>query len=74
MADGRVVDRARTWCSMIGVPYFRYSPQMSEDIAMDEKSDEKLVKMLFETKVYIHSNISSLQQLALLLNGDSMTY
>lgn len=22
-ADGRVVDRARAWCSMIGVPYFR---------------------------------------------------
>lgn len=23
-ADGRVVDRARAWCSMIGTPYFRY--------------------------------------------------
>lgn len=22
-ADGRVIDRARAWCSMIGVPYFR---------------------------------------------------
>lgn len=22
-ADGRVVDRARAWCSMIGVPYYR---------------------------------------------------
>lgn len=22
-SDGRVVDRARAWCSMIGVPYFR---------------------------------------------------
>lgn len=70
MADGRVVDRGRTWCSMIGVPYFRFSPQMSEEIAMDEKSDEKLVKMLWETKVYIHSNIESLKQLALLLNGN----
>lgn len=28
LADGRVVDRARAWCSMIGVPYFRFNPQM----------------------------------------------
>lgn len=29
LADGRVIDRARAWCSMIGVPYFRFNPQMS---------------------------------------------
>lgn len=29
---------------------------MSEDIAMDEKSDIKLIKMLFETKAYMHAN------------------
>lgn len=39
MADGRVVDRARAWCSMIGVPYFRFNPQMSVDLPMDEKMD-----------------------------------
>lgn len=39
MTDGRVVDRARAWCSMIGVPYFRFNPQMSVDLPMDEKMD-----------------------------------
>jgi hypothetical protein len=39
LADGRVVDRARAWCSMIGVPYFRFNPQLSVDIPMDEKLD-----------------------------------
>lgn len=39
LADGRVIDRARAWCSMIGVPYFRFNPQMSVDLAMDEKMD-----------------------------------
>lgn len=43
---------------------------MSEDILMDEKSDEKLVKMLWESKVYMHSNISHLQQLAIFLNDN----
>lgn len=55
-SDGRVVDRARAWCSMIGVPYFRFNPQLSEDIAMDEKSDAKLINMMWEVKAYMHAN------------------
>lgn len=55
-SDGRVVDRARAWCSMIGVPYFRFNPQLSEDIAMDEKSDAKLINMMWEVKAYMHTN------------------
>ncbi|KAK9502817.1 hypothetical protein O3M35_011519 [Rhynocoris fuscipes] len=68
LADGRVVDRTRAICSMLGLPYFRFSPQLSEDIAMDEKSDVKLVNMLWETKVYIVSESKQLQKLATLLN------
>lgn len=37
LSDGRVVDRARAWCSMNGISYFRFNPQLSEDLAMDEK-------------------------------------
>ncbi|XP_053684981.1 85/88 kDa calcium-independent phospholipase A2 isoform X2 [Sabethes cyaneus] len=55
-SDGRVVDRARAWCSMIGVPYYRFNPQMSVDIAMDEKIDEPLINMLWEVKAYMHAN------------------
>ncbi|XP_039429871.1 85/88 kDa calcium-independent phospholipase A2 isoform X5 [Culex pipiens pallens] len=55
-SDGRVVDRARAWCSMIGVPYYRFNPQMSVDIAMDEKIDEPLVNMMWEVKAYMHAN------------------
>uniref|UniRef100_A0A182JLQ4 phospholipase A2 n=2 Tax=Anopheles atroparvus TaxID=41427 RepID=A0A182JLQ4_ANOAO len=54
-SDGRVIDRARAWCSMIGVPYFRFNPQLSVDIAMDEKMDEPLINMLWEVKAYMHS-------------------
>ncbi|VEN62812.1 unnamed protein product [Callosobruchus maculatus] len=67
-SDGRVVDRARAWCSMIGVPYFRFCPQLSEDIAMDEKSDEKLCNMLWETKAYMHANVNTMKELADILN------
>lgn len=34
----------------------RLNPQLSEDINMDEKSDEKLIKMLFEAKAYMYAN------------------
>ncbi|XP_064215860.1 85/88 kDa calcium-independent phospholipase A2 isoform X2 [Tribolium castaneum] len=67
-SDGRVVDRARAWCSTIGVPYFRFSPQMSEEIAMNETSDEKLCKMLWETKAYMYKNLNTIKQIADLLN------
>lgn len=56
LADGRVIDRARAWCSMIGVPYFRFNPQMSVDLPMDEKIDAHLINMMWETKAYMYQN------------------
>lgn len=67
LADGRLVDRTRAICSMLGKPYFRFSPQLSEDIAMDEKNDAKLVNMLWETKAYICSQDTLVNKLATLL-------
>ena len=61
------MDRARAWCSMAGVPYYRFNPQLSEDVAMDEKSDEKLVNMLWEAKVYVHSRRNIVKEVARLL-------
>ncbi|XP_037045409.1 85/88 kDa calcium-independent phospholipase A2 isoform X2 [Bradysia coprophila] len=66
-SDGRVVDRARAWCSMIGVPYFRFNPQLSVDIAMDEKNDLKLINMLWEAKAYMHANRNKVIELINLL-------
>jgi len=55
---------------MAGVPYFRFNPQLSEDIAMDEKDDEKLVNMLWEAKVYMHSRLSMVKEVARLLKKE----
>lgn len=68
-ADGRVIDRARAWCSSLGIPFFRFSPQLSEDVGMDEKSDEKLTNMLWETRAYMHSNMQEIQELAKILKN-----
>lgn len=66
--DGRVVDRARAWCSSLGVPYYRFAPQMSKDVAMDERADEILVTMLWEVQAYMYCNRDRVAELAALLN------
>ncbi|XP_071870530.1 calcium-independent phospholipase A2 VIA [Bombus fervidus] len=69
-SDGRIVDRARNWCSMIGVPYYRFNPQLSQDIAMDEKSDEILAEMIWSAKAFMHANRDQINELAAVINRD----
>lgn len=68
--NGRVVDRARNWCSMIGVPYYRFNPQLCEDIAMDEKNDEILADMIWTAKAFMHANRDQIRELAAVINRD----
>ncbi|XP_033211846.1 85/88 kDa calcium-independent phospholipase A2 isoform X2 [Belonocnema kinseyi] len=69
MSDGRVVDRARTWCSMIGVPYYRFNPQLTKEIAMDEKSDVQLAEMIWTAKAFMHANRNQIKELAAVMNS-----
>lgn len=71
-SDGRVVDRARSWCSMIGVPYYRFNPQLSTEVAMDEKNDEILVHMIWSAKAFMHANRDQVKELAAIINSSSL--
>ncbi|CAG9794023.1 unnamed protein product [Diatraea saccharalis] len=66
-SDGRVVERARAWCSSLGAPYFRFSPHMSADVAMDERADDRLVTMLWEAHAYMREHRDEVNDLAALL-------
>lgn len=66
-SEGRVTDRARAWCSNIHVPFFRFNPQLSQDIALDEHDDECLMRMMWETRAYMKSQAKVLAQLKPLL-------
>ncbi|XP_063216662.1 85/88 kDa calcium-independent phospholipase A2 isoform X2 [Bacillus rossius redtenbacheri] len=68
-SDGPVVDRARAWCSVMGVPYYRLTPQMSVTLAMDERQDSKLVNMLWEARAYMHEQREVMFELAALLTS-----
>ncbi|XP_015588619.1 85/88 kDa calcium-independent phospholipase A2 [Cephus cinctus] len=72
-SDGRVVDRARTWCSMIAVPYYRFSPQLSTDVKMDEKNDKIIADMIWTAKAFMHANRDSVKELADILARESST-
>ena len=54
-ADNRVIDRCRGWCSMAGIPFYRFSPHMATDIELDETDDKTLVDLMWSAMVYIHS-------------------
>ena len=66
-SEGRPVDRARAWCSMIDVPFFRFSPPLSEEVMMDCTDTKILINMLWETMCYLHENKTRIDQLATVL-------
>ncbi|XP_071386113.1 85/88 kDa calcium-independent phospholipase A2 isoform X2 [Centroberyx affinis] len=63
-SDGCAVDRARAWCEMTDTIYTRLSPQLSQEVMLDEVSDAVLVDMLWETQMYLYEKREILQSLA----------
>ncbi|XP_077462429.1 85/88 kDa calcium-independent phospholipase A2 isoform X2 [Stigmatopora argus] len=68
-SDGCAVDRARAWCEMMDSIYQRLSPQLSQEVMLDEVSDSILVEMLWETQMYLYDKREVLQSLAQALVG-----
>lgn len=66
-SDGCAVDRAAAWCEMIDTIYHRLSPQLSQEVMLDEVSDAVLVDMLWETQMYLYEKREKLQSLAKVL-------
>lgn len=65
--SGRVVERAQAWCHGIRVPYFRLNPETSEEIGLNETDNRLLVKLLWESMVYMRNRRDELRQLSQLL-------
>ncbi|TRY96989.1 hypothetical protein DNTS_001428, partial [Danionella cerebrum] len=62
-SDGCAVDRARAWCEMADINYHRLSPQLSQEVMLDEISDAILVEMLWETQMYLYEHRDVIQTL-----------
>lgn len=72
-ANGRLVDRAQAWCQTINVPYFRLNAPLSADVCLNETDNKLLVRVLWETLVYMRNSRAELDELAELLRplGDT---
>ncbi|KAI0236965.1 85/88 kDa calcium-independent phospholipase A2 [Lamellibrachia satsuma] len=66
-SEGQPVRQAKAWCTMIGVPHYRFSPQLMEEVQLDCAEDSPLIAMLWDTETYLHKNAHKLKQLAELL-------
>lgn len=67
--NAHVDDRAAAWCDSIDAAYYRLQPQLKDDVMMNEVKDEKLIDMLWTTKMYVQKNKHLIKEIAdILLN------
>ncbi|KAL3312531.1 85/88 kDa calcium-independent phospholipase A2 [Cichlidogyrus casuarinus] len=70
-ADGRIVDRCRAWCASQGTAYFRMSPLLSSDVALDCTDSPLLLHMMWETHAYLLRCRPRLHRLVCMLKSPS---
>ena len=68
-SDDHVVERAKSWCEMVGLNYFRFNPPLSEDVELDEQNNNALITMLWDARVYLHKNRDLVDKAARILLG-----
>ncbi|CAG0916306.1 unnamed protein product [Notodromas monacha] len=61
--DFQVGDRARAWCGMAGIPYFRFNPTLFNYMELNETQDGRVVLAMFETKLYMMKNESRIREM-----------
>lgn len=67
LSEGPPVDRSRAWCSMLNIPFYRFSPRLSEDIPLDCHDNKAIIKLMWETQCYIVANKEKIERLGKLL-------
>ena len=51
VSDGQCVERARSWAHSMRAPFYRLTPKLNEECALNTSDDAEIVKMMWSTKV-----------------------
>eukprot|EP00794_Sanderia_malayensis_P008938 gene8938-9891_t len=70
-SDDHVVDRALSWCEMVGLNYFRLNPVLSANVELNEGRGKALIQMMWDTRVYLRKNRDTLVKAGRVLLGGS---
>ena len=52
-SNGQEVQRAQAWCKSLDIPYFRFSPPLTEQIDLLSFDEEAIINMLYDDQKYI---------------------
>ncbi|VDN01765.1 unnamed protein product [Thelazia callipaeda] len=52
-SNGACVVRGRCWAHEKSIPFFRFSPNLSSNVELDETNDEIIVDLLWDTEKYL---------------------
>ena len=55
-ADRWVICRARSWCEMAGIKYYRLNPQLTSEVVLDETDNDKLFQLMWESRKYVNQH------------------
>ncbi|KAJ8263914.1 hypothetical protein GJAV_G00143030 [Gymnothorax javanicus] len=58
------VDTARAWCEQTNTSYYRLTPQLNEEVKLNETDEKVLEDMLQETQKYLNQEKKNIQALA----------
>ena len=53
--DGAVVMGAKAWCESIGSYYFRFQPQLTYNMLLDEKDNRNLIDCLWDVQCFVYN-------------------
>uniref|UniRef100_A0A7E4UUZ2 PNPLA domain-containing protein n=1 Tax=Panagrellus redivivus TaxID=6233 RepID=A0A7E4UUZ2_PANRE len=52
-SDGLPVERSQTWSHSMGVPFFRFSPPLTQKVELDESRDVFIMQLMWDVENYL---------------------